>query len=263
MRSRVRKVLILAVGVGLLSFATLCLLGLVVGGRWLVRNWDRIPNVVAGDSYADWSRGGSMPWPGGGPGPTPEGGSIAYSSPRSGRGDIYVWDRATNKSRQLTSSDDFEGQPAFSPDGELIAYQRQEPDHGRWRIWIMNADGTEQRPISQPKRGNDFFPQFTSDGKRIRLLRLTHQGGLSHRPEFVEVDWTTGKEQPLDGPVAEQATDEGGSWEVGETGDFQVWIREKDTGQRRIVAKGSYPLLVNGQRGGWLWVAIANHGERR
>src|SRR5262245_55686531 len=133
--------------------ALTCVLGLAIGCVWFVLNWDRIPNVAAGDSYDDWRRGGSMPWPGGGPSPTLDGSSIAYSSPGSGRGDIYSWDRTTGTSRRLTNSDDFEGQPAFSPDGERIAYQRQDRDHGRWRIWIMDADGSQQRPISKPNRG--------------------------------------------------------------------------------------------------------------
>ena len=251
--------------------ALLCVLGLAIGGTWLVRNWDRIPNVAAGDSYDDWSRGGSMPWPGDGPGPTLDGGSIAYSSPRSGRGDIYVWDRATGSSRRLTTADDFEGQPAFSPDGERIAYQRQEVDHGRWRIWIMNADGSEQRPLSNPSRGNDSHPEFTADGKGVRFTRLTWEGGLGQRAEYVEVDLATGNEQPSGELMAEPVIDAGNTWEVGATYP-QIWIRKKGTDQRRVVSEaGAYPLLVNnesdvlyaGQFARGLWLVGVDGTNRR
>ncbi len=251
--------------------ALICILGLVVGGAWSLLNWDRIPNMAAGDSYDDWRRGGSMPWPGGGPGPTLDGSSVVYSSPRSGRGDIYVWDRATGGSRQLTSSDDFEGQPAFSPDGERIAYQRQERDHGRWRIWIMSADGSHQRPISAPRRGNDFYPQFMADGKRVRFLRSTWEGGLGQRAEFVELDLATGMETPAGEPAAELVADEGNSWQLGATWDAQVWIRERSTAQRRVIAEGTYPLLVNnesdvlyaGQYARGLWLVGVDGTNRR
>jgi hypothetical protein len=251
--------------------ALLFVLGLGIGGTWLVWNWDRIPNVAAGDSYDDWSRGGSMPWPGGGPGPTSDGSSIAYSSPRSGRGDIYVWDRATGSSRRLTASDDFEGQPAFSPDGERIAYQRQEVNHGRWRIWIMNADGSQQRPLSHPSRGNDSYPQFTADGKAVRFLRSTWAGGRGQTAEFVEVDLATGNERPSNESLAEPVADAGKTWEVGATWDG-VWIRKKGTAQNRVLAEaGGYPLLVNdesdvlysGQFARGLWLVGVDGTNRR
>jgi len=251
--------------------ALTCVRGLAVGGTWLVLNFDRIPNVVAGDSYDDWSRGGSMPWPGGGPGPTSDGSSIAYSSPRSGRGDIYVWDRLTGSSRPLTNNDDFEGQPAFSPDGERIAYQRQELDHGRWRIWIMNADGSQQRPISNPIRGNDSYPEFSADGKRVRFLRSTWDGGAGQRAEFVEVDLAMGKEQPAAEITTDQVMDDGDTWEVGATWDDKVWIREKSSGKRRVIGKGGYPLLINtesdvlhaGQYARGLWLVSVDGTNRR
>jgi dipeptidyl aminopeptidase/acylaminoacyl peptidase len=251
--------------------ALVCVLGLAIGGSWFVLNWDRIPNVAAGDSYDDWSSGGSMPWPGGGPSPTTDGSNIAYSSPRSGRGDIYVWNRATGNSRQLTNNDDFEGQPAFSPNSERIVYQRQEHDYGRWRIWIMNADGSQQQPVSKPRRGNDSYPEFVDNGKRIRFLRSTWEGGLGQRAEFIELDLASGAENPARQLPAEQVSDEGDTWAVGATWDGQVWIREKGTGNRRVIAEGAYPLLMNGEsevlyagqyaRG--LWVVGIDGSNRR
>lgn len=40
--------------------------------------------------------------------------------------------------------------PAWSPDGQQIAFlSNREPDKeaGAWRIWVMNADGSDQRPL--------------------------------------------------------------------------------------------------------------------
>jgi dipeptidyl aminopeptidase/acylaminoacyl peptidase len=35
--------------------------------------------------------------------------------------------------------------PAWSPDGSKIAFMTDRT--GKWELWIMNADGTEQRPM--------------------------------------------------------------------------------------------------------------------
>ncbi len=40
--------------------------------------------------------------------------------------------------------------PAWSPDGQQIVFlSNREPDHeaGEWRIWVMNSDGSNQRPL--------------------------------------------------------------------------------------------------------------------
>jgi Tol biopolymer transport system component len=35
--------------------------------------------------------------------------------------------------------------PAWSPDGSQIAFLTDRT--GRWEIWVMNADGSQQRPM--------------------------------------------------------------------------------------------------------------------
>ena len=46
--------------------------------------------------------------------------------------------------------------PTWSPDGSKIAFVTDRGhDDGSWEIWIMNADGSDQRPM---------FPGGTLDG---------------------------------------------------------------------------------------------------
>ena len=57
--------------------------------------------------------------------------------------------------------------PAFSPDGKTIAFGREYTDaHGdrREEIWLMNADGTEQRQIKGLDGG---APEFMPDGRLL------------------------------------------------------------------------------------------------
>jgi Tol biopolymer transport system component len=52
---------------------------------------------------------------------------------------------------QLTDNSDFESDPAFSPNGELIVYERLN------NIWIMNANGSDEHAITATGTGYEDF----------------------------------------------------------------------------------------------------------
>jgi Tol biopolymer transport system component len=60
--------------------------------------------------------------------------------------------------------------PDWSPDGSAIAYEDGDPGSGR--IFIMNADGSGQHPVSSGP-GNDFGPAWSPDGHQIAFVRDT------------------------------------------------------------------------------------------
>jgi Tol biopolymer transport system component len=66
--------------------------------------------------------------------------------------------------QQLTFRPGHYCSPSFSPDGTKIAFSA-----GRDQIYLMNADGTEPRPISGDLSGCDF-PCFSPDGQRIAFI---------------------------------------------------------------------------------------------
>ncbi len=67
--------------------------------------------------------------------------------------------------------------PQVAPDGRSIAYVRQGFDIMRdrrtSRIWLLNADGSAHRPLSD-RAG--FAPRFSPDGGRIAFLSATEEG---------------------------------------------------------------------------------------
>lgn len=111
-----------------------------------------------------------------------------------------------------------------------------------------------------------------ADGKRIRFLRSTWEGGLGQKAEYLELDLATGTESRIAQTAAEQVSDKGDTWEVGTTWDGQVWIRGLSDGQRRVIAQGGYyPLLMNneskvayaGQYARGLWLIDIDGSNRR
>jgi TolB protein len=87
-----------------------------------------------------------------------------FFSARSGNADIWAVDIETGELVQLTRDECLEINPFFSPNGELVAYQS---DHGgRREVWVMNADGSDQRPLTNIGAGGHFL-MWLGDSERI------------------------------------------------------------------------------------------------
>jgi Tol biopolymer transport system component len=115
---------------------------------------------------------------------SPDGRTIVFTSHRDGDLDIYTMRTDGSELRRLTHRFGYEGGPFFSPDGRQIVYRARYPAtpadsaayggllaQGRVRpvgmeIWVMNADGTEQRQVTA-LGGDNFAPFFHPDGRRI------------------------------------------------------------------------------------------------
>lgn len=75
-------------------------------------------------------------------------------------------------SRVTTASSGCEANPAFSPDGKLIAYSYSKAGERKSQILVVNADGTGQRQITKPSgEGDDVYPVFAPSGDKIIFVR--------------------------------------------------------------------------------------------
>lgn len=114
---------------------------------------------------------------------SPDGKRIVFTSLKDGDLDIYTMKVDGTDIRKLTNVPGYDGGPFFSPDGKMIVYRANHPAGAelqtyrdllarglvrpaRMEIFVMNADGSNQRQVTN-LGGANFAPYFTPDSKRI------------------------------------------------------------------------------------------------
>ncbi len=95
-------------------------------------------------------------------------GKIAFVRVSSlGGHEIWTVNTDGTEAKRLTSEAAVDSeQPSWSPDGTKIAFLGQEASA---RIWVMNADGTGQQPLTSGPQ--DFTPAWSPDGTQIAFSR--------------------------------------------------------------------------------------------
>ncbi len=114
---------------------------------------------------------------------SPDGRTIVFTSLKDGDLDIYTMSVDGTNVRRLTTTPGYDGGAFFSPDGRHIVYRAMHPTGpeldsyrdllrqglvrpSRMELWIMDADGSNQRQITN-LGGANFAPIFAPGGRQI------------------------------------------------------------------------------------------------
>jgi dipeptidyl aminopeptidase/acylaminoacyl peptidase len=115
---------------------------------------------------------------------------------------FYVFDLAAKTITQITSGDFDDSEPAWSPDGKLIAFSsnRSQPDpdvSNDANIWVVAADNNDKgaRPTQVTTNpGADTTPAWSPDGKWITYVTQLEPRLFDYATRHVAISPSTGGE---------------------------------------------------------------------
>ncbi len=168
---------------------------------------------------------------------SPDGSRIAYVVGGTSNSHIFVVDVNTGARTQLTTERDVNTEPSWSPDGRSIVFR------SGCALWMMNADGSNQRAVAPEGFGGcPTLPDWSPDGSRILFLTWGGGGGVM---QWMNAAGTTSG--VIEGFFPE------GPWGWSPDGSRVVFAnREANGGQRGYVIRTARPDGTDIRRVGWV-----------
>jgi Tol biopolymer transport system component len=156
-------------------------------------------------------------------------GRLAFGINIAGNTDVYSVRPDGQDLRRLTDAPAFDACPAYSADGQKIAYCSG-AGRGPVQIWTMNQDGTNKQQLTH-LGGPAVFPDFSPDGTEIAFS--AQPAGASTRDIYLVA---------IDGSGLQQLTSGAGNntypayspdgseiaFTSDRTGTWQVWVMNAD-----------------------------------
>jgi Tol biopolymer transport system component/imidazolonepropionase-like amidohydrolase len=92
-------------------------------------------------------------------------------------GDLYRVPMTGGKAERITSGPAYDYAPRYSPDGKTVVFCSDR--RGNMNLFLMNADGTNPRPLTEEKDAVYSSPSWTPDGEYVLARREeTNHAGI-------------------------------------------------------------------------------------
>lgn len=119
---------------------------------------------------------------------SPDGRRIAFTAVRNNDNnyDVYDIEVATGVERRLTTAGTFDDGAYYAPDGTMYFTSNRS---GAFRIWKMNADGSNQTQVTNDEAYQDWFPHVSPDGRWLVWLSYDRsvEGLEANRPVSLRI----------------------------------------------------------------------------
>lgn len=114
---------------------------------------------------------------------------------------LLLFDWQSNLTQDLTPGENMEDTaPAFSPDGDYLAFARKFLDVQRWtpgrQLWLARFGSAEASPLTDAPLYNHFEFAWSPAGDQLAFVRF-NQSALTEPPEIWLIDPSTGQANRL------------------------------------------------------------------
>ena len=110
---------------------------------------------------------------------SPSGQGVIMSLQEQGASNIFTMDLRTKRLARLTSTQAINTAPSYSPDGQQIVFESDRG--GSQQLYVMSADGSNQRRISPPDGGRVRTPVWSPRGVHETGQRIVLHRRHAHR----------------------------------------------------------------------------------
>ncbi len=196
---------------------------------------------------------------------SPDGKKLAFVSQRTGNGDIYVLDLATNKLNRVTFSDTGDSLDGWSRDGEWLYFFSVSQDiSGMNDIFRVRATGGTPMAVSADRYTNEFFSAPSPDGQSVAFAARGISNGQWWRKGSSHIDqseiWLK------TGANYSKLTDIGAKqqWPMWSPDGKTLWFVSDRSGALNIwslVIGGVGKQVTSFRDGRVLWAKIAHNGS--
>ena len=127
---------------------------------------------------------------------SPDGKRLLYSvnyqdvKENKGNADIWVMDiEGKTPAVNITNSPSSEGNAVWINGGAQIAFLYKDPkkEDAKPQVWVMNADGSSRKPVSEMKNGVEGF-SISPDGNKILLISTVQYGKTQPLDNYPDLD---------------------------------------------------------------------------
>ena len=219
--------------------ATACGALALVAGMWFIRSSNPPPPKIS-PPIASFSRITQQPGVEYEPALSPDGRYLAYVSDAEGEEDIYLLRVGGRNPVNLTADSGVGNRaPAFSPDGEQIAFSSRRDGGG---IFVMGATGESVRRLTD----FGFNPTWSPDGSKIAIATEAHSDpyGRTAQSALWVVDVGSGETRKITDGDAMQPTWSPNGQRIAFWGlrDFAAGGAQREIGT--VSAEGGEPVWV-------------------